>query len=140
MFCLQSPIPRIPTIILAAIPVPGDLDADDLINCSWKITIGLLDLNIKLISYATDGGTVERAVQRKVEARTTREDTISFKHSAHEFDLPDIDITIRFYGEDGKHLVQYPKHCSKKFRNNPSSGARILTFPNHAVHYAQFVI
>lgn len=140
MFCLQPLIPKIPTIILAVIPIPEDLKADDLIVYSWKVITGLLDLNIQVISYATDGGTVERSVQRKVEALATCTKTISFKHPAHEFGLPDLVIPIRFYGEDGKHplaIVQDPKHCSKTFRNNSASGAQILTLPNHVVYYAQ---
>jgi hypothetical protein len=73
MFCLQPPIPKIPTIILAVIPIPEDLPvkADDLTVYTWKIITGLLALNIPVISYATDGGTVERSVQRKVEALAT---------------------------------------------------------------------
>jgi hypothetical protein len=59
MFFLQPLIPKIPTIILAVIPIPEDLKADDMTVYSWKIITGLLDLNIQVISYATDGGTVE---------------------------------------------------------------------------------
>ena len=67
MFCLQPPIPKIPTIILAVIPIPEDLKANDLIVYTWKVITGLLDLNIKVISYATDGGTVD--VRRHVRIR-----------------------------------------------------------------------
>lgn len=58
LWCLQIPLPKCPPIIVAAILI-GDFSADDLLPLLMKILFGILDLKIKVISYACDGTAVE---------------------------------------------------------------------------------
>lgn len=51
-------------IIVAAIPITNDLDANILLTYLEKVLHGLLDRKIQVISYACDGTEVERSIQK----------------------------------------------------------------------------
>lgn len=51
-------------LIVAAIPIANDLDANALLLYLKKVLYGLLERKIQVISYACDGTEVERSVQK----------------------------------------------------------------------------
>lgn len=58
------PLPKVAPIIVAALPIPETLNADELFDYHKKIVYGLLDRRIHVVSYACDGTETERSVQR----------------------------------------------------------------------------
>jgi len=58
-WCLQVPMPKVVPRIVAALPIPNDLNADQLLDYGKKILYGLLDRHIQVVSYACDGTEVE---------------------------------------------------------------------------------
>jgi hypothetical protein len=63
LWCLQVPLPKIPTIVVAALAIPNNLNAEQLLVFLDQILDGLLQRNIKIVSYAADGTSIERSVQ-----------------------------------------------------------------------------
>ena len=63
LWCLQVPLPKVAPIIIAALPIPETLNADDLFDYHKKIVYRLLDWQIHVISYACDGTETECSVQ-----------------------------------------------------------------------------
>lgn len=99
---------------------------------------GLLSKGIKVASYASDGSSVERSLQRLLECRAPRTEYLLIKHPREGAGVDeDIKIPIPFFGVQPVATIQDPKHLLKTFRNNLYSGARLLTLPNHVVHYSQ---
>ncbi|KAF8880856.1 hypothetical protein BD779DRAFT_1612653 [Infundibulicybe gibba] len=136
LWCIQIPIPKIPTIIVSAISIPENLKADDLFTYLWDIISGFLARNIKIASYAADGSNVERSVQRQLEKHASHSITIPIKHP--QSGCPDIAVKVSFFiGNQPIAIIQDPKHLLKTFRNNLFSGARILTFPTSTAFFAQ---
>ncbi|GLB42721.1 hypothetical protein LshimejAT787_1201700 [Lyophyllum shimeji] len=135
LFCLQVPVAKIPTIIVAALAIPDNLTAEDLFVHLWAIITGFREWKIPVSSYSTDGSNTERKLARLLEDHATHTSTTSIQHgcSGH----PPITIRIPFFGTYPIATVQDPKHLLKTFRNNLYSGARLLTFPNHVAHFAQ---
>ena len=64
MWCLTVPAPKVAPIIVAAIPIGNDLNADTLLGYLKRVLDGLIDRGIQVISYACDRTEVERSVQR----------------------------------------------------------------------------
>jgi hypothetical protein len=60
LWCLQIPLPKVvPPIIVAAIPIPNNLDVDTLLIYLEMILNGLLTRGVHVVSYAADGTEVE---------------------------------------------------------------------------------
>ncbi|KII84575.1 hypothetical protein PLICRDRAFT_167537 [Plicaturopsis crispa FD-325 SS-3] len=133
LWCLQIPLPKVTPIIVAAKPIPETLDADTLLGYLEEILYGLIDRDIKVVSYSCDGTEVERAVQRKLEAKSTH--TIKHTIPNPRKSFPDTVITIITVRGQAIVMIQDSKHAAKTFRNNLFSGARLLTFGNHAAMY-----
>ncbi|KAJ7865909.1 hypothetical protein B0H14DRAFT_3595961 [Mycena olivaceomarginata] len=64
LWCLTIPLPGITPLIVAAIPIHDHMSADELLPPLEKILYGLLNRNIRIISYACDGTETERLLQR----------------------------------------------------------------------------
>ena len=134
------PIPKIPTIIVAALSIPDNLDANDLLKFTWEILTGLLARKIKVASYATDGSNVERSVQDKLEQRADRIIDIRIKHPADDGSVhSDITIPILLFGDQPIAILQDPKHLLKTCRNNSFSGAQVPVLPNHPVLFSDIL-
>ena len=115
MWCLTVPAPKVAPIIVAAIPISNDLDAETLYKYLEKVLDGLLDCGIKVISYACDGTEVECSVQRILIERAQ-----SIKHVIKNprDGGPDTTITIVKYRGQAMCMIQDSKHALKTFRNN----------------------
>ena len=58
--------PKVTPIIVAAIPIPNNFNAEKLHPMTRKILNGLTDQKVQVISYACDGTEVEWAIQRLI--------------------------------------------------------------------------
>lgn len=96
---------------------------------------GLLERDIQVISYASDGTAVERSVQRLLEQNADRTVTVTIKNPTPG--AQGIEIVIPFFGNSAIATIQDPKHGLKTFRNNGAAGARVITFPTSVVIYPQ---
>lgn len=115
-------------------PIASDLKAPTLLGYLKQILFGLIERNITVISYACDGTEVECSVQRLLteEAETYVEHTIpSPRPGVHE-----LHIKIPIFLGQPVTMIQDSKHVLKTFWNNLFSGARLLTFGNHAMFFA----
>ncbi|TFK33481.1 hypothetical protein BDQ12DRAFT_670188 [Crucibulum laeve] len=80
LWCLQVPMPEIPTIIAAAKAISNSLTADDLYVDLERLLDGLFQHGLKVISYAADGSSVERAIQRKLDQACKARRTLFISH------------------------------------------------------------
>jgi len=80
------------------------------------------------MSYASDGSNVEGALQRRLQGHSTRYEG-----------QPDYTVRISFFDDQPIAIIQDPKHLLKTLKNNLSSGARFLTFPNSPATYGQLI-
>jgi len=83
---------------------------------------------VKVVSYASDGSNVEWALQRHLQGHSTRYEG-----------QPDYTVRISFFDDQPIAIIQDPKHLLKTLKNNLSSGARFLTFPNSPAIYGQLI-
>lgn len=111
--------------------------AADLFPYLWRIISGLLERDIQVTSYAADGSSVERGVQKILETKATTTVTHRIKHPSPDGKGQDIIINIPFFGKYPIANLQDSKHLLKTFRNNLYSGARLLTFPNSVAMFSQ---
>ena len=132
MWCLTVPAPKVAPIIVAALPIGNDLDADTLFAYLKKVLDGLIDRGIQVISYACDGTEVERSVQCLLIGEAERIDRVIKNPRTGG---PDTTITIIKYRSQPMCMIQDSKHALKTFRNNLFSGARLLTLGNFTAIY-----
>jgi hypothetical protein len=119
-------------MIVAAMPIANDLDAEVLLEHLEKVMNGLIDRGIQVVSYACDGSGVERSVQRLfIEKAEKIEHIIKNPRSGS----PDTQITIVMYRRQAMCMIQDSKHALKTFCNNLFSGARLLTLGNFTAMY-----
>ena len=116
-------------IIVAAIPIPNDLNATILLTYLKRVLHGLLDRKIQVVSYACDGTQIERSIQKLLVDKADKkiEHTIKNPHP----DCPDTKVTIAVIQGQPICMIQDSKHALKTFWNNLFSGARLLTFGNY---------
>lgn len=134
LWCLTISAPKVTPIIVAALPIPSDLDAEALYPMTRKILDGLIDWKIQVVSYACDGTEVERAVQRLVIERADSRIEYIIKNP-HQGG-PDTKVTIPVIKGQAIAIVQDSKHALKTYRNNLFSGARLLVLGNFIAVYA----
>lgn len=95
---------------------------------------GLLDQDIKVLSYFSDGTEVERVVQRDFAASAGHYVDINLPNP-HDESQEGLHIRVPIYRGVPIVMGQDSKHCLKTFRNNLFTGARLLTLGNHAAFY-----
>lgn len=119
-------------IIVAALPIPNDLNAEALLVYLEQILDGLLSREIKVTSYAADGTEVERRLQRLMKAKgITKVHTVKNPQAGYT----ERKITIALFHDQPIAFVQDSSHGLKTDRNNLFSGARLLTFGNNVALY-----
>ncbi|KAL1712277.1 hypothetical protein EV715DRAFT_213952 [Schizophyllum commune] len=117
--------PKALPILVAALPLPLKTDAQFLCEWSLQIINGLLDKQIRVVSYACDGTEVERSVQQLLLDASDGAPVVHTIYSLHSGVDP---VTIRTVCIRQQHiaLIRDSKHALKTFRNNLYSGARCL--------------
>ncbi|KAJ3764981.1 hypothetical protein FB446DRAFT_612065, partial [Lentinula raphanica] len=135
LFCLQPLCPGASAYVLAAKGISKSLKVPELFSFSWEILQGLWGRGIYVVGYSCDGTTIERNVQHKLELTADRTHTYTL------FDPRTKDRSIvfkvKFYGGHPLACIQDDLHLLKTLRNNASSGARVLVFPNCVVMFSQ---
>ena len=128
-------MPKVAPIIVAAVPIPDDLNANQLLNYGKQILYGLLDKRIRVVSYACDGTEVERSVQRLFVEIVDRVIRHVIKNPREG--CPDTEVVIGVFRGQPVVMVQDSKHGLKTFRNNLFSGARLLTLASYTTIYCR---
>jgi hypothetical protein len=132
LWCIQIPLLRIPSMIIAAEGIPDNLTAEVLYSKSRQVIDGLKSHGVNIISYSCDGTEVERAVQDLLIARATNWITYVVpdpEDHRHEIQIP-------MYRLSPVVMIQDSKHAAKTLRNNLFSGARALVLGNHLAMYS----
>ncbi|KAJ7101505.1 hypothetical protein B0H15DRAFT_769608 [Mycena belliarum] len=133
LWCLTVPLPGITPLVVAAMPIPDNMTAEQLIIPLEKILYGLLERNIRVISYACDGTESERLLQRMLVDRAERK--IHYTVTNPTPGAPDLEITIAVIHGQPVVMIQDSKHALKTFRNNLFTGAKLLTLGNFTALY-----
>ncbi|PPQ84235.1 hypothetical protein CVT24_004308 [Panaeolus cyanescens] len=131
-WCLTLPSPKIPPVLVAAVPIGDDLTVHDLFPLLKTVIDGLIDHDIRIVSYASDGSEVERGVQERL--LTLGEKTVYVIKNPHH-NRPDTCIRFTIYRGQAICIVQDSKHALKTFRNKLFSGARFLILFNYNATY-----
>lgn len=133
---LAIPLPGIPSQPIAVMPVDDKNDASQLKEWHDAITSRLDDLELKTLSYACDGTSVELGVQKHVADSAAEYATYVFAHPVH--DQPRIELRLPLSRQRVPTvMIQDSKHCRKDCRNAILSGARFLVIGNYTVMYSQ---
>ena len=80
LWCVQVPMPGIPTIIAAAMAIPSKLNAEQLFDYLKVILDGISTRDLKVVAYAADGSAVERSVQSLLDLSSKTRRTFHLKH------------------------------------------------------------
>ncbi|KAF5341928.1 hypothetical protein D9611_001095 [Ephemerocybe angulata] len=134
VWCLTLPSPKVTPIILAAVPITDALDADALFPMLKTIVDGLIDRDIRIVSYASDGTEVERNVSEKLLDMGERCEYVIPNPLPHQ-NRSDTHIPYVKYRGQAICIIQDSKHGLKTMRNNLFSGARLLVLGNHVAAY-----
>ncbi|KAJ7242483.1 hypothetical protein C8J57DRAFT_1084298 [Mycena rebaudengoi] len=135
LWCITIPVPGVTPIIVAALPIANDLKAPELLKYLIQVVDGLIDHNIKVVSYACDGTQIERTVQDLFvkQANEKIEHLIKDPHGKG----PALRIVIAVVRGQSICMIQDSKHALKTFRNNLFSGARLLPLGSYTAIYAR---
>jgi hypothetical protein len=134
LWAIQIPFPKVPPIIIAAKAISNALNARQLHEYSQYIILGLLQGDIKIVSYSCDGTETERSVQSLIIEHAPHSVAYTIRHPKQG--LAPIVITMPVYHDRVLVMVQDVKHCLKTFRNNLHSGARLLVLGNDVAMYS----
>jgi len=116
-----------PPILVAAIPITDKMKAPQLHRLLQQVVLGLLNQNIKVISYSCDGTEVERAVQKLFVEAADERILVELPHGVY--------IEIAVVRGQLIVMIQDSKHGLKTFRNNLFSGARLLVLGNYPAYF-----
>jgi hypothetical protein len=125
LWVLQIPLPHIPPLILAVMPLASSTDATTLAAMEQQLLkiLILSDKPLCIVSIGSDGSILEREARRALVRSGFAE---QMTHSIpHPEDLQLDDICILILHICGQHIaiIQDPKHCRKTGCNNLFSGA-----------------
>ncbi|KAF7291093.1 hypothetical protein MKEN_01491200 [Mycena kentingensis (nom. inval.)] len=133
LWILQVPLPGIMPSLISAIPITESEDVPSLLALHQQIIDGLLDVNVNVISYSSDGTETERGVQHAFHAKAGTYHTESIPPPLPG--LQRLSLRIPIYRKQVMALCQDSKHGIKTLRNNMITGARVLTMGNYVVMY-----
>ncbi|KAJ7175483.1 hypothetical protein C8R46DRAFT_1174476 [Mycena filopes] len=128
LWCLTIPLPGITPLVVAAIPIRDNMTADELLGPLETILYGLLERNLRVISYACDGTETERLLQRKLVEKA--EKVIHHKILNPTAGAPELESIIAFFRGYPVVMIQDAKHALKTFRNNLFTGAKYFAMGN----------
>ncbi|EUC59875.1 hypothetical protein RSOL_328130 [Rhizoctonia solani AG-3 Rhs1AP] len=146
LWVLQIPLPHIPPLAIAALPIASTVTTQLLIGHLKSIVRGLLNRGIHVISYATDGSAVEQKIQELFFMSMDRYRHYTIPHPSQRLSdgsPPQSPLDFKLGLLDGKSknnpsvIIQDSKHGLKTFRNNMYSGARLLVVGSETVMYSQ---
>jgi len=138
LWTLSIPLPNVPPLILAAMPISTKLKATNLADLEESLLELLLspETNLNIVSLGSDGTTVEREARHEL-VRRGFATVASFQlvHPSSEEGAPP--LVFEILKIKGRYLVviQDSKHLRKTLWNNLFSGARLLIFGCYVVFY-----
>ncbi|KAK7448058.1 hypothetical protein VKT23_013815 [Stygiomarasmius scandens] len=135
LWTLQVPLPKMPPIVLTALPIPDNMKVPNLLQLHKDIIHGLLDAKINVISYSCDGTENERSVQRSFLEAADLYVRVNIPDPGDGHTAPQ--IYIGFFRGQPIVMIQDSKHALKTARNNLFSGARLLVMGNYVAMYEQ---
>jgi hypothetical protein len=136
VWCLTLAVPNITPIIVAALPISNDMNADRLMHLSKHIIEGLLDQKVLIVSYACDGTEVERSVQRLLTLNTGSTICYTIKNPRTRIGGSDLILKIPIINGQAISMVQDSKQALMTLQNNLFSGARLLVLGNYVALYS----
>jgi hypothetical protein len=128
-------MPKVAPIIVAAVPIPDDLNANQLLDYGEQILYGLLDKQVQVVSYACDRMEVEHSVQQLFIKIMDRVIHHVIKNPWKG--CPDTEVVIEVFCDQPIVMVQDSKHRLKTFCHNIFSGACLLTLANYTAIYCR---
>ncbi|KAH6903462.1 hypothetical protein BKA70DRAFT_1110856 [Coprinopsis sp. MPI-PUGE-AT-0042] len=135
LWVLSIPYPKIPPVIVAALPITEKMKGDALADLSLQILRGLIDKGINVVSYTCDGTEVERSAEKIMISKADSSKVYRITSPFQADGAPDTVVTVAIF--KGQHVAfgQDSKHGLKTFRNNLYSGARLLSLGNFVAIY-----
>ncbi|THU78308.1 hypothetical protein K435DRAFT_700336 [Dendrothele bispora CBS 962.96] len=129
---LQIPLPGIPALPLAVLPISSSYKAPQLLVHQKSVFEGLISHGFTVLSNGSDGAAVERDVQRRLSSHS----------KTHEYQVRDCEgneteIIVTYFSYEGNFWVnaQDSKHFSKTGRNNVYAGPRLLILGDFVLNY-----
>ncbi|KAG6848152.1 hypothetical protein H0H93_002909 [Arthromyces matolae] len=132
LWSLTLEAPKTTPIILCAMPISNDLDANVLLGYLVQCMDGLLDHSIQVISYACDGTETERSVQKMF---IQKAEVVDYVIKSPRNGFSDTKVAVIKYRGQVMCMIQDSKHALKTYRNNLFSGARLLVLGNFVAIY-----
>ncbi|KAH8977094.1 hypothetical protein EDB92DRAFT_2002633 [Lactarius akahatsu] len=140
LWVLQIPLPHVPPLILAVMPLASSTDATTLADMECRLLDILLasEKSLCIISLGSDGSVIEREARRiLVRSGFAESITHTIPHPGHSPQSEVINISLLYVHGQYITVIQDPKHCRKTGRNNLFSGARLLVLGNFPIYYEQ---
>ncbi|THV02572.1 hypothetical protein K435DRAFT_653008, partial [Dendrothele bispora CBS 962.96] len=134
VWMLKIPIPGVPALPLAILPISSTYKAPQLSKYQIKLLRGMISHSFTVISNSADGAAVERDCQRRsATIGTNCQYSIRYPGGQKQ------DFHITYSMLDGKHWVnvQDSLHLRKTARNNAFTGARNLLLGDFEVNYSK---
>ncbi|KAH9018586.1 hypothetical protein EDB85DRAFT_1897086 [Lactarius pseudohatsudake] len=129
LWVLQMPLPHVPPLILAVMPLASSTDAATLADMECHLLDILLasEKSLCIISLGSDGSIIEREARRIL------------VRNGHPNSPQSEVIKISLLYVHGQYItvIQDPKHCRKTGRNNLFSSAQVLVLGNFPIYYEQ---
>ena len=139
LWVLQIPLPYVPPLVLAVVPLTSSTKASTLADFEQQLLQILLgsDESLCIVSLGSDGSILERDA-RRILVRCGFAESLSYSIT-HPDTTQSESIKIPIMRIHGRCIVaiQDPKHGRKTARNNLFSGSRLLALGNHTAHYGQ---
>jgi len=139
LWVLQIPLPHVPLLILAVVPLASSTNAETLAIFEQQLLHILLgsDQSLCLVSLGSDGSSLERNARRAL-VRCGFAESLSYTIPHPDTAQPEgVKIPLmRIYGRCMA-AIQDPKHGRKTARNNLFSGSQLLALGDHTAHYGQ---
>ncbi|THV04490.1 hypothetical protein K435DRAFT_595805, partial [Dendrothele bispora CBS 962.96] len=133
VWTLKIPIPGVPTLPLAILPIDSKYKAAELSEYQTQLLRGIISRHFTVISNSSDGAAVERDCQRRSAAALGTE----VEYLIHHPDKTKPDFRIIYFCRDGKYWtnIQDSLHLRKTARNNLFTGARCLILGDFYANY-----
>lgn len=140
LWTMSIPLPRMPPLILAAMPISSKNSAIELAKMEEKL-LRLLLLSgdiFNIISLGSDGTSVEcEARCELVRSGFAKPVKYQIPHPASDSGCPPIVIELLKIGERTMSSIQDSKHLRKTTRNNLFTGAKALILGRHFICFQQ---
>lgn len=143
LWVLQVPLPHIPPLAIAALPIASTVSASSLIGYLKTLLNGLLDRGIQVVSYAADGSAVEQNIQESLFMSMDSYRHYSIPHPSQRLSdnakltQPNLAFKLGLHRGNPIVMIQDSKHALKTCRNNLFSGARLLVLGSETAMYGQ---